>query len=140
MRLRPVLAATLVLTGLMVLPANAGCGVGGVRGRDPGYAAIDAEIDRAAARRKVPPYLLKAIAWHESRWRQFYSDGRVVLSGSCAIGVMQVLPRGWDAGRLASDYRYNVDAGAQMLASKMSASSANVPSSLGSVIEARAPR
>jgi hypothetical protein len=132
MRLRPVLAVTLVLTGLLALPSHAGCGVSGVRGTDPGKAAINAEIDRAAARRKVPPYLLKAIAWHESRWRQFYSDGRVVLSGACAIGVMQVLPRGWDARRLATDYRYNVDAGAQMLAAKMAASSANVPSSLGS--------
>jgi hypothetical protein len=94
-------------------------------------AAINLEIDRAAARRQVPPYVLKSIAWHESRWRQFYSDGRVVLSGACAIGVMQVLPRGFDAWKLATDYRYNIDAGAQVLAAKMSASSANVPRSLG---------
>jgi hypothetical protein len=44
---------------------------------------------------------------------------------------MQVLPSGFDAKRLATDYRYNVDAGAQVLAAKMSASSANVPSGLG---------
>jgi hypothetical protein len=131
MRLRPLLAVPLLLTGLAVLPADASCGVSGVRGRDPGHAALNAEIDRAAARRRVPPYVLKAIAWHESRWRQFYSDGRVVLSGSCAIGAMQVLARGFDAYRLATDYRYNVDAGAQVLAAKMSASSANVPRSLG---------
>lgn len=131
MRLRPVLAFSLVLTGLAVLPASASCGVSGARGTDPGHAAVGAEIDRAAARRQVPPYLLKAIAWRESGWRQFRPDGRVVLSGDCAIGVMQVLPRGWDASRLANDYRYNVDAGAQVLAAKMAASSANVPSSLG---------
>lgn len=132
MRLRPLLAVTLALTGFMVLPSDAACGVSGVRGRDPGMAAINREIDLAAARRKVPPYLLKAIAWHESRWRQFYSDGRVVLSGSCAIGTMQVLARGFDAYKLATDYRYNIDAGAQVLAAKMAASSANVPRSLGS--------
>ena len=131
MRLRPLLAVSLALTGFMVLPSDAACGVSGVRGRDPGMAAINREIDLAAARRKVPPYLLKAIAWHESRGRQFYADGRVVLSGSCAIGTMQVLARGFDAYRLATDYRYNIDAGAQVLAAKMSASSANVPSSLG---------
>ena len=131
MRLRPVFAVSLVLTGFMVLPAQAACSVGGVRGRDPGQAALNAEIDRAASRRKVPPYLMKAIAWHESRWRQFYSDGRVVLSGACAIGVMQVLPRGFDAYKLATDYRYNIDAGAQVLSAKMAASSANVPRSLG---------
>lgn len=131
MRLRPVLAVSLVLTGFLALPADAACGVSGVRGRDPGQAAINREIDLAANRRKVPPFLLKAIAWHESRQRQFYSDGRVVLSGSCAIGAMQVLARGFDAYRLATDYRYNVDAGAQVLAAKMAASSANVPRSLG---------
>jgi hypothetical protein len=132
MRLAPVVAVSLVLTGFLALPASASCGVSGVRGTDPGHAAVAAEIDRAAARRQVPPYLLKAIAWRESGWRQFRPDGRLVLSGACAIGVLQVLPRGWDASRLASDYRYNVDAGAQVLAAKMSASSANVPSSLGS--------
>jgi hypothetical protein len=131
MRLRTCGLAALVLTGFIVLPANASCGVSGVRGRDPGHAALNAEIDRAAARRKVPPYVLKAVAWQETRWRQFYADGRVALSPACAIGAMQVLPRGWDARRLATDYRYNVDAGAQMLAAKMAASSANVPRSLG---------
>jgi hypothetical protein len=131
MRLRPVLAVSLVISGLMVLPAHAACGVGGVRGRDPGQATINAEIDVATNRRKVPPYLMKAIAWHESRQRQFYGDGRVVLSGACAIGTMQVLARGFDAYRLATDYRYNIDAGAQVIAAKMAASSANVPSSLG---------
>jgi hypothetical protein len=132
MRLRPLLAVPLLLTGLAALPASASCGVSGVRGRDPGHAALNAEIDKAAYRRHVPPYLLKAIAWRESRWRQFSSDGHVVLSPSCAIGVMQVLARGFDASRLASDYTYNVDAGAQVLAAKMNESSANVPRSLGS--------
>jgi hypothetical protein len=127
-----ILTVSLALSGLMVLPASASCGVSGVRGTDPGHAAIGAEIDKAAARRKVPPYLLKAMAWQESRWRQFDAYGRVTLSGACAIGVLQVLPRGFDANRLASDYRYNVDAGAQVLAGKMAASSANVPRSLGS--------
>jgi hypothetical protein len=131
MRLRLVVALPLVLTGFLVLPAEAACGVGGVRGRDPGQAAINTEIDRAAARRKVPPFLLKAMAWHESRQRQFNGDGTPVLSGSCAIGTMQVLARGFSATRLASDYRYNIDAGAQVLAAKMAESSANVPRSLG---------
>jgi hypothetical protein len=132
MRLRPVVAVSLVLTGfLVVAPAHASCGVSGVRGTDPGHAALSAEIDRAAARRQVPPYLLKAVAWQESKWRQFDAYGRITLSPYCAIGVMQVLPRGWDAGRLARDWKYNVDAGAQMLAAKMAESSANVPRSLG---------
>ena len=132
MRLRLGVAISLVLSGFLALPsAEAACGVSGVRGRDPGMAAINAEIDKAAARRQVPPFLLKSIAYHESRWRQFYSDGRVVLSRSCAIGVMQVLPMGFSAYKLATDYRYNIDAGAQVLAGKMTASSRNVPASLG---------
>jgi hypothetical protein len=132
MRLRTACLTALVLTGFLTLPAHAaGCVASGVRGRDPGRAALNAELDRAAARRKVPPYLMKAVAWHESRWAQFHADGHVALSPACAIGVMQVLPRGWDGRRLATDYRYNIDAGAQMLAAKMAASSANVPRSLG---------
>lgn len=133
MRLRLVVAVSLVLSGFLALPSDAACAGGGARGTDPGMAAINAEIDKAAARRKVPPFVLKSIAWHESRWRQFYSDGRVVVSGACALGVMQVLASGgFDASRLATDFRYNIDAGAQVLAAKMSASSANVPGSLGS--------
>ena len=133
MRLRLGVAVSLVLSGFLALPsAEAACGVSGVRGTDPGMAAINAEIDRAAARRQVPPYVLKSIAWHESRWRQFYSDGRVVLSSACAVGVTQVLASGgFDAYRLATDYRYNIDAGAQVLAAKMAASSRNVPAHLG---------
>ena len=133
MRLRLGVVVSLVLSGFLALPsAEAACGVSGVRGRDPGMAALNAEIDRAAARHQVPPFVLKSIAWHESRWRQFYSDGRVVLSRSCAIGVMQVLASGgFSAYKLATDYRYNVDAGARVLAGKMSASSASVPGSLG---------
>lgn len=132
MRLRLAVMVSVVLSGFLALPSHAAC-PSGVRGTDPGMAAINAEIDRVAARRQVPPFVLKAIAWHESRWRQFYSDGRVVLSAACAVGVMQVLASGgFDAQRLATDYRYNIDAGAQVLAAKMSASSANVPSSLGS--------
>ncbi|HEU0131116.1 MAG TPA: transglycosylase SLT domain-containing protein [Mycobacteriales bacterium] len=129
--MRRLLPVPLLLTGVLALPAHAGCSASGVRGTDPGKAAINAAIDQAASRRHVPPYVLKAIAWQESRWRQFYSDGRAVVSGACAIGVMQVLPRGFDAQRLATDYRYNVDAGAQVLAAKMNASSANVPPALG---------
>lgn len=115
----------------MVLPSYAACSVSGIRGTDPGRAAIGAEIDRAAARRHVPPYVLKAIAWQESSWKQFDAYHRVRVSSACAIGVLQVLARGFDARRLATDYRYNIDAGARMLRAKMDASSANVPRSLG---------
>ncbi len=133
MRLRPALACALLTPVLLALPATAdGCSIArSVRGTNPTYAQVSAAIDDAATRRKVPPVLLKAIAWRESGWQQFTSDGRAKLSSACAVGVMQVLPAGWDARRLAADYRYNVDAGTAMLAAKMSASGANVPSGLG---------
>jgi hypothetical protein len=132
MRLRAVLAVSLVATGLIALPALAsGCSTARAQsGRNPTYAQVSAAMDSAANRRRVPPALMRAIGWKESGWGQFWSDGRAKVSGDCGIGIMQITGGSWDYARLARDYVYNIDAGAQVLASKMAASSANVPSAL----------
>ena len=132
MRLRPPLVATLLLLSLPTLHADAsGCSTArGVTGRNPSYAQVSSAIDASSTRRKVPPPLLKAIAWKESGWAQFWPDGRAKVSGDCGVGIMQITGGSWDYRRLAADYLYNVDAGAQVLAAKMRESSANVPEGL----------
>jgi len=137
MRLRTVVLSALLaigLTGTVVTPALAsGCSIARAQsGRNPSFAQVSAAIDAAGHRRQVPPPLLKAIAWKESGWGQFRSDGRAKVSGDCGIGIMQLTGGNWDFRRLGADYVYNIDAGAQALAAKMSASSANVPAALGS--------
>jgi hypothetical protein len=122
----------LSLTVLLATPATAsGCSVARAqRGRNPSYAQVSAAIDAAAGRHRVPPPLLKAIAWKESGWQQFWSDGRAKVSGDCGVGIMQITGGSWDYARLGRDYLYNVDAGARVLAAKMAASSRNVPAAL----------
>ena len=79
----------------------------------------------------IPPTLLKAIAWTESSWRHAAYEvprgmtGRTLTSSSCAFGVMQILTdmdiRGEPTARQAlvgREYRYNVAAGARILAEK----------------------
>jgi hypothetical protein len=136
MRLRLTVGCALVAGTIVAFPATAsGCTTArNVRGTNPSYAAISSAIDSAAARFKVPPPLLKAIAWKESGWQQFWSDGRAKVSYDCGVGVMQVTGGNWDYNRLGGDYRYNIDAGARVLSDKMAASSANVPAALGSDI------
>ncbi len=133
MRLRPVLGCALLVTTFLALPATAGScsSARSVRGHNPGYAAVAREIDAAAGRHQVPPPMLKAIAWKESGWGQFFSDGRAKVSGGCGIGIMQITGGNYDKRRLAADYRYNIDIGAQVLAGKAKASAGNVPAHLG---------
>ncbi len=103
----------------------------------PDAVAIGAALDVAAAGAlpagypslhgtpRVPPALLKAIAWVESRWRQFRSPGVVLASPDGGYGVMQVTSP-MAAGRadetvqsaIANNYIYNIAYGAQMLSDK----------------------
>lgn len=138
MRLPQVLACVSLALGLVTTTAGpaaasaSGCALARAQsGSNPSYAQVSAAIDAAAHRRRVPPPLLKAIAWKESGWGQFWPDGRAKVSADCGVGIMQITGGAWDYRRLATDYAYNVDAGAQALAAKMAQSSANVPPALG---------
>jgi Ig-like domain from next to BRCA1 gene/Transglycosylase SLT domain len=77
----------------------------------------------------VPPSLLKAVAWIESNWRQFNSDGVPLLSPDFGYGVMQITtgmagafgnPTGRirlrTQARIGGDYLYNIAYAARMLA------------------------
>jgi len=89
---------------------------------------------RAPAAVPVPPTLLKAIAWVESRMTMalpsvpFGSPGPALVSFDCGHGIMQVtsgmtVPLGVDApsdrqASVATHYAYNVARGAALLAEK----------------------
>jgi soluble lytic murein transglycosylase-like protein len=81
----------------------------------PGSRATPAEVGRAirdsAARHSVPPALVEAVAWQESRFNN------AAVSPKGALGVMQLLPRtASDLGVDPADLRGNIDGGAAYLA------------------------
>lgn len=119
-RLTALAAAALLLVALMAAalvaaqPASAGPYV------NPSPAEIRAELQAAAVAREIPPRILYAIAWQESTWRQFTAAGDPLVSGDGGIGVMQVttIPFGVDVDLLKTDFRYNIQVGADILVEK----------------------
>jgi hypothetical protein len=136
-----VVVATVALNGLFAAasqqPASAttraGCADNGV---NPSKATIAAMIDAVATARNVPPQLLKVIAYKESGWRQFGSDGRTLYNpedgtGLGGIGLMQLTgetARQFNVCRLFTDARYNIDSGAIVLSQKMTKALEGIPS------------
>jgi hypothetical protein len=139
-----------VLAGLLVAlaPATAGAATcpdtSGITGTNPAPAAVAAELDAQAAAKRVPATFLKAVAFAEGydpatsrNWVQFEADGSPLVAADCGIGMMQVtLDARFDARRLASDWKYDVAAGAQILREKWEDSQAANPASLGADDEA----
>jgi hypothetical protein len=122
-----LLAAALVLGAPVVASSSeAACpaDVLAVRGDNPSYATIAGYLATSAAAHDVPVQVLKAIAYRESEWRQFRTDGtrKPLISQAddvCGIGLMQItLGDRTDGVKLASDPAYNVDEGAKILAEK----------------------
>jgi hypothetical protein len=120
-------------------PAACPEGVAEVNGTNPPYADIAAMLDAAAdthATLKVPPQVLRAIAYQESEWRQYDADGDVVISSDavCGIGIMQVTASDDpDPMRLATDVEYNIERGAAILRDKwvLSQQLSNEPADTG---------
>ena len=93
----------------------------------PAVHPINQQVPPVAVGFTAPCVLLKAIAFHESSWRQFCANcgesGLTVINSSCAYGVMQVLSgmsggAGFDPLRVASETTYDVGAGLVMLSEK----------------------
>ncbi len=86
---------------------------------DPSIAAIKHALTAAAVAHGIPPQVLYAVAYQESRWQQTGDDGQPLVSDDGGIGIMQVTSySGYDLGRLQSDTMYNINAGADILSSK----------------------
>lgn len=137
-------ARSLLALGILLLPlsrtsATSACG-------QPNPAAIAATFDFAAngslaldssqipgatGPGLVPASLLMAIGWVESGWRQFTPRGDPLLSSDFGYGIMQITS-GMDGAfgrvhgslapqvqsRIATDFRFNIAAGARILEQK----------------------
>ncbi len=74
----------------------------------------------------VPTTLLEAVAWAESKWRQYDSKNKPLVSADGGYGIMQVttgmapgqLPKGIQSA-IANNLLYNVGFGAQVLMQKL---------------------
>lgn len=80
---------------------------------------IEMVIEEVARRKNIPPVILKAIAWKESRKTQFTSAGAPFVSRGNR-GIMQIneIHTGFDAELILYDVEYNIEAGADILLSK----------------------
>ncbi|QDP41481.1 S-layer homology domain-containing protein [Radiobacillus deserti] len=93
---------------------------------NPSYEQMKQTIMEKAEKYDIPPEILKAIAFVETGYKQFKSDGTPNVSPDGGIGVMQVTPSNIDIAvnveRLKTDYSYNIDVAAQVLNEKWNTS------------------
>ncbi|WP_455675673.1 Ig-like domain-containing protein [Pradoshia sp.] len=84
---------------------------------NPSFQEINRLLTEAAIDKDIPPEVLKAVAWEESGWKQFV-NGKPNISTDGGIGIMQITNKaGYDQIRLRDDIAYNIEAGAEILAS-----------------------
>ncbi len=97
--------------------------------QNPSAKEINELLTRKALENNIPPEVLKAIAWQESRWRQFNSNGEPLIGiDGRGIGIMQVTPGVTGlveelidplfVERLRIDIEYNIDMGIKILLQK----------------------
>ena len=90
-------------------------------GSNPSASDIRSMLVAAGQKYKIPPHILFGIAFQESGWREYGSDGQTLVSGDGGIGIMQLTgatAAAFDVNRLASDIAYNIDSGAKVLSGK----------------------
>ncbi|MDL4838891.1 S-layer homology domain-containing protein [Aquibacillus rhizosphaerae] len=95
--------------------------------KNPSASEINKMITEAANAKGIPPEILKAIAWQESTWRQFDTNGSPItnLEGDGGFGIMQItLPKSYLSDhpevehQLKYDIKYNIQKGAEILLEK----------------------
>lgn len=91
---------------------------------NPSTDVINQKLETIAKEKGIPSILLKAIAYQESTWRQFDSQGNPVLSRTVhpAIGIMQIATYN-DSDldtiqKLKTDIDFNIRRGADLLNEK----------------------
>ena len=76
-------------------------------------------IEETARRKNIPPEILKAIAWIESRKTQFTSSGTPFVSrGNRGLMQINTVHTTFDSHQILYDVTYNIEAGADILLSK----------------------
>ena len=131
--LAPLLAAALLGAPGVAAADPAACppGVAETTGTNPTYQQVADVIEDVAVEDgqvRIPVAILRAIAYQESRWTQYDpATGKVIVSRPkaeggddvCGVGIMQVTAAADDDPmRLATDYAYNIAAGARILREK----------------------
>ncbi|GIW71905.1 MAG: hypothetical protein KatS3mg102_1447 [Planctomycetota bacterium] len=117
------LLATASALGLLVPPA-AGAKDCGERptGTNPGDAELLAAVEEFSLAYQVPIEIILAVAHRESGVQQWRPDGSLVVNEQdCGLGMMQLTgstAEQFDVPRLKSDWRYNLQAGVEVLDSK----------------------
>lgn len=83
---------------------------------NPSQIEIARVLEAAARQNRVPSVLLKGLAWHESGWRQWEPDNKLVEHDG-RVGLLGVPAGGGrkDADRLRTDWRYNIEQGTRAL-------------------------
>lgn len=93
--------------------------------KNPSYDEINQRIEAIAKEKEIPSILLKVIAFRESTWRQFNSQGQPLLGSSLthpALGIMQVATYSdtdlETIEKLKTDIDFNIRRGADLLNEK----------------------
>ncbi|SNS48797.1 S-layer homology domain-containing protein [Anaerovirgula multivorans] len=89
---------------------------------------IETVIEEVAKEKNIPSVILKAIAWKESKYNQFDSNGTPFISNG-NTGIMQInrIHRHLDQEKLKYDLKYNIEAGANILLGRWNASGSIYP-------------
>lgn len=86
---------------------------------NPDFNVIDKILTEKALELNVPPEIIKAIAFQESKWEQFV-NGQPNISADGGIGIMQVSDARFDEEKLKFDIEYNVETAIKILLEKKS--------------------
>lgn len=137
---------TLSLLGLPAVahaaPTDCPLAVQEVEGTNAPPAQVSAVLNAAATTYDVPREVLRAIAYVESRWKQFDAGGGTLVAAGdgCAVGVLGVSVEGYseaDQVRLAEDYAFNVREGARLLREQWDVSQETMPPAGGTADDDR---
>ncbi|BDU49467.1 transglycosylase SLT domain-containing protein [Haliovirga abyssi] len=92
------------------------------RASNPSKRTIKATMKEVGRKYNIPYEILYGLALEESHLRQFKSNGKPLISRDKGYGLMQVTPWAvrtkFNTNSLAYDYRYNIEAGAQVILGK----------------------
>lgn len=90
---------------------------------NPTLEEINDMLEKVAKEEEIPSSIIKAIAYQESSWRQFDSQGQPLLSTTGAVGIMQISPKYESPEniiKLKTDIEFNIRRGAELLNEKWS--------------------
>lgn len=110
-----------MLLGIISLSLLVPFGANAAIDTNPSLTVINVKLETIARAKGIPSLLLKAVAFRESSWRQWDSEGKPLLSAGDhpAIGIMQIAT--YDdqdleiVERLKNDIDFNIERGADLL-------------------------